>query len=194
MSLVGGVETLSQICEVLKDQNLIHDGMWLFGDQVPGVFQTKFPTLPYGWLFSLGLKHAGRPSSARNPAIAWKTLATLAIDYAASLYCQRYGQYEDFNLHPSAFHRTLRDSLIWREVFTLPQVPAQVVTCIGPILRDELTPADQAQLGVRIALYSVKLKRSWRVRPTIADRQAQGSDGTPAADALATGERNGRTK
>jgi hypothetical protein len=175
VSLVGGVETLSQICRVLKDQNLIHDGMWLFGDQVPGVSQTKFPTLPYGWLFSLGLKHAGRPSSPRKPAIAWKTLATLAIDYAASLDCQRYSQMEELNLHPSAFHRTLRDSLVWREVFTLPQVPAQVVTRIRAILRDELTLADQAQLGVRIdALFGeieAVLAGSADDRPTVRPRE-----------------------
>jgi len=176
VSLVGGVETLSQVYQILKDQNLIHDGIWLFGDQVPGVFQTKFPTLPYGWLFSLGLKHAGRPSSPPKPAIAWKTLATLAIDYAASLDCQRYSQYEEFNLHPSAFHRTLRDSLIWREVFTLPQVPAQVVTRIWAILRDELTPADQAQLGVRIdALFGeieAVLAGTADDKPTVRPREA----------------------
>jgi hypothetical protein len=194
VSLVGGVETLSQVCQVLKDQNLIHDGMWLFGDQVPGVFQTKFPTLPYGWLFSLGLKHAGRPSSPRKPAIAWKTLATLAIDYTASLDCQRYSQYEEFNLHPSAFHRTLRDTLIWREVFTLPQVPAQVVTRIVAILRDELTPADQAQLGVRIdALFGeieAVLAGSADDRPTVRPREATERQ---LPTLWPTGERNGRT-
>lgn len=176
VALVGGGETLSKVCRILKDQNLVHDGMWLFGDRIPGVLQTKLPTLPYGWLFSLGLKHTGRAGSARKPEIAWETLATLATDFAASLDCERYGPWEDFNLHAASFHRALRDTLIWREVFTLPQAPAQVVTRIEAVLRNELNVADQDQLGVRIeALFNeieAVLARSADDRPTLARREA----------------------
>jgi hypothetical protein len=125
-----------------------HDGTRLFGDRIPGALQTKLPTLPYGWLFSLGLKHTGRPGSARKPEIAWETLATLATDFAASLDCKRYGPWEDFNLHAASFHRALSDTQVWREVFTPPQAPVQVVTRIGAVLRNELNVADQDQLGV----------------------------------------------
>jgi hypothetical protein len=70
--------------------------------------------IPVGWLFSLALRHLGRPGRARKPEVAWKSLVNLAIDFAAAHDCQRYNQFEDLDLHASQFERMLANSTLWR--------------------------------------------------------------------------------
>ena len=37
--------------------------------------------------------------------------------------CQRYNQFDGFNLAVSDFLQSFEESLVWRELFTIPQVP-----------------------------------------------------------------------
>lgn len=48
LSLIGGLDCINQICRFFHETNRIHDGMWLFGDRVPGVFQVAAPAAPLG--------------------------------------------------------------------------------------------------------------------------------------------------
>lgn len=150
VGLVGGTETITQVCRILKDSNLFYDGMWLFGDRVPGVHQSTSPAVPYGWLLSLGLRRAGRKGTARKPEVAWRTLITLAIDLAASYDCQRYGQYEQFNIPPTEYYRALSESLVWRELFSFPQTPPRVLLYLKKALAEIVSQVDEAQLGLRL--------------------------------------------
>ncbi|MFG1352355.1 hypothetical protein [Xanthobacter autotrophicus] len=144
---LGGVEVMMQVCRVTREQNLIHDGMWLFGDRVPGIWDFKRPATPGAWLFSLGLRHTSSGGKASKPEVAWRTIVELATDFAAANDCQRYSQYEEIDIHPSAFWRVLRDSLLWREIFGLAQVPRQVLPMLSEVLGELVAPDEQALLG-----------------------------------------------
>jgi hypothetical protein len=99
--------------------------------------------IPVGWLFSLALRFLDRPGNARKPEVAWKSLVDLATDFAAAHDCERYSQFEDMNPHVSQFHRML----VWREFFTLPQVPAKALQKILDALATILTLQDEEHLG-----------------------------------------------
>jgi hypothetical protein len=107
VALLGGLETADQVLRFLRDAEFYHDGLWLFGEVGLNIHDVKRPMVPVGWLFSLALGYLDRPSGARKPNVAWKSLVDLATDFAAAHDCQRYSQYEDFNLHASQFHRAL---------------------------------------------------------------------------------------
>jgi len=124
---LGGFQCLKQICHMFRTANRIHDGMWLFGDRVPGLFQLPMPEVPIGWLFSLSVKHLGRNGSASNPEAEWASVVELATDFAATIECQRYSQFEQMSVHACEFWPILAKSLAWRELFSLPQVPPMVL-------------------------------------------------------------------
>lgn len=159
VSLLGGYETAAQVLRCLRDANLYHDGMWLFGEVGFNLYDTKRPMAPVGWLFSLALRQLGRPGRARKPEVAWKSLVSLATDFAAAHDCQRYSQFEDIDLHASQFHRVLASSILWREFFTLPQVPAKALLQILHALAAEITPNDEERLGFSIASLSKEIQQ-----------------------------------
>ena len=132
--LIGGLEVLQRISGFLGAVGRVHDGMWILGDQVPGIHQSKTPSLPVGWLYALAIKHVGVEGTARKPAVAWKSLVDLCTDMAACLDCERYNQFEGMYMQPSEFWRTLQDSLFWREFFTLPQVPTVTIKVLAEVL------------------------------------------------------------
>jgi hypothetical protein len=140
---LGGTEAAMQVCRIIEDSNLIYDGMWLLGDRVPGIWSAKRPAFPVGWLFSLSLRHLGRGGKARKPAVAWKAIAQLAMDFAAAMNCQRYSQYEEMDIYPGNSWRVLRDSLLWREIFVLPQVPRQVLPSLREAFSALITPEEE---------------------------------------------------
>ncbi len=143
---IGGADVASQACRIVKDCNLLHDGMWLLGDRVPSVGEKKSPAIPIGWIFSLGLRHLGKISKPRNPHTAWKSLTQLATDYAAALDCQRYSQYEDIQIGAADSWRVLRESLLWRELFSLAQVPALVIPSLRKAFSNLITSEDEKLL------------------------------------------------
>lgn len=147
VALLGGVETADQVLRFLRDAKFYHDGMWLFGEVGLNVYDAKRPMIPVGWLFSLALRFLDRPGNARKPDVAWTSLVHLATDFAAAHDCQRYSQFEDMNPHASQFHRMLVNSTLWREFFTLPQVPAKALQQILDALATVLTEQDQDRLG-----------------------------------------------
>ncbi|WP_448035157.1 hypothetical protein [Bradyrhizobium liaoningense] len=151
IALLGGVETADQILRFLRDAKSFHDGMWLFGEAGLNIYDAKRPMIPVGWLFSLALRFFNRPGSARKPEVAWKSLVSLATDFAAAHDCQRYSQFEDMDPHASQFHRMLVNSTLWREFFTLPQVPAKALKEILDALAAVLTEQDEDRLGFSFA-------------------------------------------
>lgn len=171
---LGGTEVVMQVCGIVYDSNLIYDGMWLFGDRGPSILSVKQPAFPVGWLFSLGVRHLGRGGKARKPAIAWKTIAQLATDFAAAVNCQRYSQYEEIDIYPANTWWVLRDSLLWREIFVLPQVPPQVLPSLREALGALITPEEEKLFDWRFedAFDELDdlLSRSVNHKPTIHPR------------------------
>lgn len=144
---LGGLETAAQVLRCLRDADRYYDGMWLFGVTGLGTYDAKRPMIPMGWLLSLALRHIGLPSKARKPEVAWKSLVSLATDFAAAHDCQHYNQFEHINIHASQFSRALADSTLWRELFTLPQVPPKALHHILDSLATALLRDDQERLG-----------------------------------------------
>jgi hypothetical protein len=154
VGLLGGLETTHHVLAHLHNSNRRHDGMWLFGEVGLGIHQPKQPMLPVGWLFSLGLRDLGRPGRARKPAVVWKSLVDLATDFAAAHDCQRYTEFDGYNLHPAQFHRTLLNSALYRELFTLPQMPPKALRRVLDGLTEAITPDDQDELGFAVPVLS----------------------------------------
>lgn len=144
---LGGLQTASQVLRYLRDVNFFHDGMWLFGEVGLNLYDDKRPMIPVGWLFSLALRKLGRPGGAHKPEVAWKSLVDLATDFAAAQDCQRYNQFEGVDLHASQLHRTLTTSILWRELFTLPQMPPKALEKVLDALVTKITPDDEEKLG-----------------------------------------------
>ena len=120
---IGGIAALQGLCGLIGTTGKVHDGMWLLGHRPGSPDRTTEPAIPIGWLFALAMRHIHAPPSTSDPAESWKAAVELAIDFAASLDCQRYNQFDGFNLGATDFLQSLAESLVWRELFTLPQVP-----------------------------------------------------------------------
>ena len=129
---IGGVAAIQGICGLIGATGRVHDGMWLMGNLTGGYRHAPDPAIPVGWLLSIALRHIHTEPSNPNPADALKAAAELAIDFAASMDCQRYNPFDGFALDAPDFLPALAESLTWRELFTLPQVPPSVL----PTLRD----------------------------------------------------------
>lgn len=156
---LGGVEVAMQVCRIIEDNKQIYDGMWLLGDRIPGIWNTKQSAFPIGWIFSLGLRHLGKGGKARKPEVSWKTIAQLAIDFAAAMNCQRYSQYEEIDIRPGNAWRVLRDSLLWREIFSLPQVPPQVLPSLREAVDALLAPQEKDLFDWRVDLAFDEVER-----------------------------------
>ena len=128
---VGGVEVIRRLCEIIRRNDRVHDGTWLLGNLPGKAHEAALPWVPVGWLVSLALRHTRRAPSADDPEGAWSAALELACQFAAGMDCQRYNQFDGLFLEAPDFFPMLGESLAWRELFTLPQVPASVF----PVLR-----------------------------------------------------------
>ena len=128
---IGGIDATEQLFWVLRDTGKQHAGIWLLGNVPTSVDQLPQPAIPTGWLLSLALRNIhARPTTA-DPATAWKSAVELATDFAASTDCQRYNRLDGFSLDAPDFLPALAESLAWRELFTLPQIPPSMLPTIG---------------------------------------------------------------
>ena len=142
----GGANVAHEICAFVRQTNALHDGLWLFGNRVASIGNIPPLALPIGWLFSLAIRHIHRKPSSRKFQITLQTAAILAIDVAACLDCQRYRQFEEMNLHATDFLRVLAESLTWRELFSLPQVPPRTLTTLRQALSMVKWPSGAGEL------------------------------------------------
>ncbi|WP_428697109.1 hypothetical protein [Stappia sp.] len=151
VKLLGGASCAQQIFRVLVESKAVHDGFFIFGNRVSSTPREYAPAYPWGWLLTLAIANLGSPGSANKPEVAWKTLTDLARDFAAIHDCQRYSQYEQMaRIPPEEFERVLRESITWRELFSLPQAPQLIVMKISDALKDCLKPVDEEKLGFKL--------------------------------------------
>ena len=80
------------------------------------------------------------------PDHEWKNTLDLLTDVATIMDCQRYNQFDGMNLHPVSFVAVLEQSLRWREVFSLPQVPPSTVAGLREAFAQVEWPADTDDL------------------------------------------------
>ena len=132
LAQIGGITAVKAICGFIGAPDNVHNDMWLLGNKTGNYDRAPDPALPIGWLLALALRHIHTCSSTAAPAAAtaWKSAAELAIDFAASMDCQRYNQFDGLNLGASDFLQAVEESLAWRELFTLPQVPPAALATI----------------------------------------------------------------
>ena len=147
---VGGVETIVQIFRYMRETGKLHDGMWLFGNIPGAVERTPNPAIPLGWLLSVALRNLDKNPSTDQPAEPWESAIHLAIDFAASMDCQRYNPYEGFSLEAPDFLFSLSESLSWREFFTVPQVPPLVLRTLRDAFSQIEWPEGTADLATEV--------------------------------------------
>ena len=136
----GGINTLRALFAFMGQARTTHDGMWLFGIGPSSTGRSPDSAVPVAWLISLALRHIEGQAKAPFPTTIWENLIGLATDFAASMDCQRYSQFEDLNAEPHDFLRILDESLKWRELFTLPQAPPSTLKTIRSALLEASWP------------------------------------------------------
>lgn len=136
----GGIKTLQALFAFMGQARTTHDGMWLFGVGPSSTGRSPDAAIPVAWLISLALRHFEGQAQTLSSSTTWETLIELATDFAASMDCQRYSQFEDLNAEPHDFLRMLQESLTWRELFTLPQVPPSTLRTIRSALLEASWP------------------------------------------------------
>ena len=135
---IGGIDATEQLFRILRDTGKQHAGMWLLGNIPTPVDRLPQPAVPTGWLLSLALRNIHACPTTAEPATAWNSAVRLATDFAAITDCQRYNRFDGFSLDAPDFLPALEESLAWRELFSLPQIPPSVL----PTLRSAFTQID----------------------------------------------------
>ncbi|TDQ66189.1 hypothetical protein ATL17_0176 [Maritalea mobilis] len=130
--LIGGEVIIKQLGYAKDKTNQIYDELWLFGETGLGVLEMKEPSLPEGWLLALAAKHMGQANIARKPEKCWQSLRTKMSDVASTFDCERYSQFEQLDIHPADFFRSVQSALLWKELFTAAQAPSRAL----PYIRD----------------------------------------------------------
>ena len=147
---VGGVDAIRSLFRMMRGTGKLHDGMWLFGNLPATVHGAPSPAVPYGWLLSIALRNMHKTPSTNPPAGAWQSAVDIATDFAASMDCQRYNPYEGFSIEAPDFLFSLAESLTWRELFTLSQVPLLVLPTLRNAFSQIKWSAGSADLAAEI--------------------------------------------
>lgn len=147
----GGINTLNALFALMGRGRTVHDGMWLFGIAPTSTGRSPDPGVPIAWLLSIALRHIDRRPQTAGSTSSWTKAIELATDFAASMDCQRYSQFEDLYAEPHDFLRILEESLKWRELFTLPQVPPSTLKTIRTALLEASWPNDLASVHRTVA-------------------------------------------
>ena len=127
---MGGIDAAELLFQVLRGAGKLHSSMWLLGNIPAGIDQPPQPAMPFGWLLSIALRNIHVRPSTTYPARDWVAAIEIATNFAASTDCQRYNRFDGFSLNAPDFLPTLMESLAWRELFTLPQVPPLVLSTL----------------------------------------------------------------
>ena len=144
IQLLGGTETLAQIGRIFDQTNNIYDKIWLCGEANLGINQSKEPAIPFGWLQALALKHTASKNKARKPEVLWNTIVTSSRDIAATFDCQRYSQFDRMmGIDPADFTRAVYQTLCWRELFTIQQMPQECLPYLYDAFLIELKNANE---------------------------------------------------
>ncbi len=152
ISKIGGEYAAKQICTFMSKRNALHDGLWLLGNRVGGTSQASQPALPIGWLFSIAIRNFHIKPSSPEPEKEWRKAVKLATDFAACMNCQRYNQFNGLYLHAVDFVPTLLESLMWRELFSIPQVPPLTLTTLRKAFSQIKWPRDTEYLHRKVDL------------------------------------------
>ena len=95
-------------------------------------------------------------------ANAFTEAIELAVDFAAAMNCQRYGQFERINIDPTDYCRMLKDTLMWRELFSIPQVPPIAVATLREAFASVTWPDDALALRREVDVLCSELGRLLR--------------------------------
>ena len=156
---MGGIEAIRRLCEIVRRNKRVHDGMWLLGNLVGNAHKPARPWVPVGWLVSLALRHTGRVPSTDDPEGRWNAVLELATIFAASMDCQHYNQFDGVFLQAPDFFPMLVESLAWRELFTLPQIPASVLSVLRAAFNEVKWPAPTVRVSDEVDRFLVESER-----------------------------------
>ena len=156
---VGGASVLQWICSLTKDRHAHHDGLWLLGNRVGNFKNALPPALPIGWLFSIAVRHIHKRTSSTMSNSEWNEILELVTDFATIMDCQRYNQFDGMNLHAVNFVPVLEQSLKWRELFSLPQMPPFIVATLREAFGQVEWPAESDDLRYSVKKLLAELER-----------------------------------
>jgi hypothetical protein len=159
VQLLGGVAVADRVLRILRDTNQIYDGIWLFGQSNLSPSDQKLTMPPFGWLFSIALSKLKFRKPARKPEIAWKTLVNLSTDFAAVHDCQRYDQFDEVFINENNLVKIFQNSILWREFFTLPQIPRSSFFRIVDALNSSISVEQQQTSGFAMSNIKKEIKQ-----------------------------------
>lgn len=146
ISRVGGRWILRHLFKRLVVSRRLYGGLWLFGDRVTSSDQTAKPATPIGWLLPLAIRHIHRKPMSRTMDQDLREAVSLAEDLACCFDCQRYGMFEGFNPDAVEFPRVLHESVAWRELFSVPQMPPSTLPTLREAFASVEWPQDASEL------------------------------------------------
>ena len=155
---LGGAEVLKGLFGLLAASGKTHDGMWLFGNRT-GNDQQLLPELPVGWLIPLALKHIARKPTTKDSNADWEALVDLSTSFASSVDCQRFNQWDGFFIDAPFFFPAIEESLKWKRLFTMPQVPPMVLPMLRKAFSRIAWPEDTDHLRRDITWLFKELER-----------------------------------
>lgn len=138
-SLLGGSVIFKQISGNFDTNDNIFENIWLFGETSLGIEHDKNPSIPFGWLIALAVKHMHKKPMARKPDIAWRSLVSKATDIAATFDCERYSQFEGIDLQPDQIIHSIRDTLAWHSFFRVNQTHNLTLPAFKNAFRTQIT-------------------------------------------------------
>lgn len=121
VSGLGGRGVAQRIVhEHLRTERML-DGSFLYGRNVTQVPQPRPPSVPWHYIFQLGMKHLNRERAARRPDQDWRLLVELARDFCATLDAEPYSSLEDLDLSLTGVQDALQRSVLYDEMFSFQQ-------------------------------------------------------------------------
>jgi hypothetical protein len=118
---VGGFVTANAMLNFMEKSGRIKDGTLLHArtpSQLGGGSQSG---TPWHFIYSLALKHLDVTPKARNPQPILQEMERLAVSLAASLDVEPHSSYENLSVSPQSVTGFLYETVIYDELFAIPQ-------------------------------------------------------------------------
>ena len=122
VSRLGGLATGNAIFELLTRQKKLYRGVYILGRSTSMLPRPQDPSIPFHYIYNLALKHMEKRTTSVDPEDDWLKLLDLTRDFASSLDVEEYSSMAEVaGMSPFFINRTIRDAVLYDELFTFPQ-------------------------------------------------------------------------
>jgi hypothetical protein len=114
----GGYASIRAIFHWYSAHNRIYHGSLLFGRTVDQLGNLRDPSIPWGYLYNLAVRHLDATPGPSANASEFQSVLELARDMAAVFDVERYTIYEGMHgISHSGFHNAIAERVLYDELF-----------------------------------------------------------------------------